>query len=116
MTRKEKSDNSSLEPCLFAVMGLSSHPLWFHLKQQPHVAEDEDETEEDEVAEDAHNGWYDGKVVQQVSGEATGKYYINLRKKCPECVVQTKQRPKHKKQQKNVSLQKHKLGINTREM
>lgn len=56
MTRKEKSDNSSLEPCLFAVMGLSSHPLWFHLKQQPHVAEDEDETEEDEVAGDTHNG------------------------------------------------------------
>lgn len=39
-------------------MGLSSHLLWapFHFQQQPHVAEDEEETEKDEVSGDAHHG------------------------------------------------------------
>lgn len=52
-------------------MDLSSHPLWLHLQHQPHVAQDEDEAEEEEVTAHAHQGWEDGEVVQQVSGEAT---------------------------------------------
>ncbi len=52
-------------------MGLSSHLHWTpaHSQQQPQVAEDEEETEEDEVAGHTHQGWQEREVEQQVPGE-----------------------------------------------
>lgn len=50
-------------------MVLSSHLLWspIHSQQQPHVAEDEEQTEEDEVTGHTHQGWEEREVEQQVS-------------------------------------------------
>lgn len=60
-----------MQPCIGA---LSPHLHW-NSQQQPHVAEDQDDTEEDEVAGHAHQGWQEREVEQQVS-DREGKTVI----------------------------------------